>query len=124
MFLPFVFVVTLETCEAIAKLRRKLINISKSKTLFLDETHLKLSEAPSSTLVYPGQNEYVIVDDNTYYSKRFDMIACCSGEQVFPPIIYTPKERTDARVKGINTKMLIKYTGIDKSSVHLGKLSN
>jgi hypothetical protein len=96
-------------CESIAKLRRKLVNISKHKTLFLDETSLRLNEAPTSTLVAPGETEYVIVDDNSAYSKRFDMIACCSGSQVFPPIIYTPDERKLIGAKGINKKMLIKY---------------
>ncbi len=77
--------------------------------LFLDETALRLNEAPTSTLVAPNQTQYVVVEDNTAYSKRWDMIACCSGTQVFPPIIYTPKDRADAGVKGINKKMLIKY---------------
>jgi hypothetical protein len=106
----FVFFLVLKSsCTSIAKLRRKLQNISKRKVLFLDETALRLNEAPTSTLVAPGETEYVVVDDNTSYSKRFDMIACCSGAQVFPPVIYTPKERSDAGVRGINTKMLIIY---------------
>ncbi len=103
------FLVSKKSCNDIAKLRRKLVKISKRKILFLDETALRLSEAATTTLVHPGESEYVVVDDNTSYSKRFDMIACCSGTQVFPPIIYTPKERTDEGVKGINKKMLIKY---------------
>jgi hypothetical protein len=37
------------------------------------------------------------------------MIACINGEQVFAPCIYTPKDRADAGVKGINTEMLIDY---------------
>lgn len=42
-------------------------------------------------------------------AKRFDMIACCNGKQVFAPCIYTPKERSDVGVKGINTEMLVDY---------------
>jgi DDE superfamily endonuclease len=102
-------IVTKELCDAIEKIRRKLKNISKRKIIFIDETHLKLNEACRSTLVAPGENEYVIVNDNTSYSKRYDMIACCSGEQTFPCMIYTPNERTSMNVKGINKKMLIKY---------------
>lgn len=105
----FVFIVSIEHCESIAKLRHKLQHISKRKILFLDKTSLRLNEASTSTLVAPGETQYVIVEDNTNYSKRFDMIACCSGSQTFPPIIYTPKERTDAGVKGINKKMLHQY---------------
>jgi hypothetical protein len=35
------------------------------------------------------------------------MIACCTGKEILPPIIYTPDERKELNVKGI--KMLIKY---------------
>lgn len=108
-FLLSFCVVSLQTCESIAKLRRKLIHISKRKVCFLDESHLRLNAAPTSTLITPGQTEYVIVDDNTAYSKRWDMISCCSGSQVFLPIIYTPDERKLIGAKGINKKMLIKY---------------
>ena len=37
------------------------------------------------------------------------MIACCSGERVFPPIIFTPKERKELKVEGIRHWMLLKY---------------
>jgi hypothetical protein len=70
---------------------------------------MRLSEAPTRTLVYPAETEYVVVEDTTTYAKRFDMIACCTGKEVLPPIIYTPDERKEINVKGINTKMLIKY---------------
>ncbi len=103
------FLVSMKLCDDIAKLRRKLQRISKRKILFLDETHLRLNEAPRTTLMVPGETEYVIVEDNTTYSKRFDMIACCSGTQVFPPIIFAPDERKLIGTKGINKKMLHKY---------------
>jgi hypothetical protein len=96
-------------CDSIAELRRKIQRLNKANVLFLDETHMRLNEAPRTTLVYPGEKEYVVVDDTTSYAKRFDMIACCSGKKVLPPIIYTPEERKTLNVKGINTKMLITY---------------
>jgi hypothetical protein len=37
------------------------------------------------------------------------MIACVNGKQTFAPCIYSPKERSDAGVKGINTEMLVDY---------------
>jgi hypothetical protein len=77
--------------------------------LFLDETAIRVSEAPINTLVLPGETSYVVVDETTSYAKRFDMIACCSGTEHFPPIIYSPTERQAAKVKGINTKMLLTY---------------
>jgi hypothetical protein len=96
-------------CDQIAKKRRKLQKLSKSRVLFLDETAVRLSEAPTSTLVLPEQQPYVLATDTTSYAKRFDMIACISGDKTFAPCIYTPKERSDAGVKGINTEMLFDY---------------
>jgi hypothetical protein len=90
-------------------MRRKLQRISKSRVLFLDETAVRLSEAPTSTIVLPGEQTYVLVGETATYSKRFDMIACINGEQTFAPVIYTPKERSDAGAKGINTEMLVDY---------------
>jgi len=90
-------------------MRRKLQRIANDRVLFLDETAVRLSEAPTSTLVLPDQQPYVLATDTSSYAKRFDMIACCNGERVFAPTIYTPKERSDAGVKGINTEMLVDY---------------
>lgn len=101
--------VTSSHCDSIATVRRKLQRIAKDRVLFLDETAVRLSEAVTTTITLPGETKYVLVDDDTSYSKRFDMIACINGEQVFAPTIYTPKERSDAGVKGINTEMLIDY---------------
>lgn len=70
---------------------------------------MRLSEAPATTIVLPDEPKYVIVDDDTSYAKRFDMIACVNGKKAFAPVIYTPKERSDAGVKGINTDMLVDY---------------
>src|SRR6185437_14292633 len=90
-------------------MRKKIQRISKSNILFLDETHLRVNACPNYTLVAPGEHPYVIVDDTTQYAKRYDMIACCTSKEVFPSIIYSPTERKDSGVKGINTKMLITY---------------
>lgn len=90
-------------------MRRKLQRISKDRVIFLDETAVRLSEAPTSTLVLPDQQPYVLATETSAYSKRFDMIACCNSKQVFPPMIFTPAERSDSGVRGINKTMLIKY---------------
>lgn len=90
-------------------MRRRLQRISKSRVLFLDETAVRLSEAPTSTIVLPGEQPYVVVTDTSSYAKRFDMIACINGSKTFAPVIYSPAERSDAGVKGINTEMLIDY---------------
>ena len=101
--------VSASLCEQIAKMRRKLQRMSKERLLFLDETAVRLSEAPTSTLVLPGEQPYVLAEDTTSYAKRFDMIACINGKQTFAPTIYSPKERSAAGVKGINTEMLLDY---------------
>jgi hypothetical protein len=90
-------------------MRRKLQRISKDRVLFLDEVAVRLSEAPTGTIVLPGEQPYVLATDTTSYAKRFDMIACVNGKQTFAPTIYSPKERSDAGVKGINTEMLVDY---------------
>lgn len=96
-------------CDDIATLRRRLRRMSKSRLLFLDETAVRLSEAPTSTIVLPGEKQYVVVSDTSSYAKRFDMIACVNGDKTFAPVIYSPAVRSNAGVKGINTEMLIDY---------------
>jgi hypothetical protein len=90
-------------------MRRKLQRMSKNRTLFLDETALRLNEAPTSTVVLPGETAYVIVEDTTAYAKRYDMIACVNANKTFAPVIYSPAERSEAGVKGISTEMLVDY---------------
>jgi len=101
--------VGVDHCQAIADTRRKLQRIGLKHLLFLDESHLRVNEAPLTTLVAPGEKPYVIVDDTTQYAKRFDMIACCTSEKILPPIIFSPTERQQLGVKGINKKMLLDY---------------
>jgi hypothetical protein len=72
---------------------------------FLDETALRVNEAPTHTVVLPGDQSYVIAEDTTSYAKRFDMTACCTSKETLPPMIYAPDERR----KGITTDMLISY---------------
>lgn len=108
---PFCLTVTVsvEMCVGIAKLRRKLQKIPKSRLLFLDETAVRLSEASTSTLVLPHEQQYVLATETTSYAKRFDMIAAVSGNHIFAPSIYTPSERKDEKARGINTEMLLDY---------------
>jgi hypothetical protein len=47
-------------CDSVADLRRKIQKIGKNRLLFLDETAMRLNEAPTRTLVYPGESEYVL----------------------------------------------------------------
>ena len=88
---------------------RRLQRIPKRRVLFLDEVAVRVSEAATCTITLPGEQPFVIATDTSTYAKRFDMIACCNGERVFIPTIYSPSERSDAGVKGINTEMLIDY---------------
>jgi len=77
--------------------------------LFLDETSLRLSEAPTRTIVLPGEQSYVVATETSSYSRRYDMIACCTSDRVLLPKIYSPQERSDAGVKGINGAMLLQF---------------
>ena len=96
-------------CGDIARLRRQLKGLHKSKLLFLDETSLRVSAAPSSTLVAPGGTNYIVVKDTSSYAARYDMIACCSGDTVFPPMIFSPADRKEWGQDGISAEMLLDY---------------
>ena len=99
-------VVTSKMCDDIANVRRKIQRVSKKKILFMDEVSVKLNEQQNYTIVLPGEKSNVIATDTTSYSKRYDMIACCNGERVLPPVIFTPKDRVSQGVKGITKQML------------------
>lgn len=90
-------------------MRRKLQRNKSGHTLFLDETALRVSEAPTHTLVLPHQQPFVIVNETASYAARYDMIACCTSDRVLLPKIYSPEERSDAGVKGINGPMLHQF---------------
>lgn len=83
--------------------------MDNKRIIFLDETALRLSEGPRSTLVLPDESSFIEVEDTSSYAARYDMIACINGERVFPPMIYSPSDRARAGVQGINKKMLEKY---------------
>ena len=97
--------VSAELCEQIAAVRRKLQRIGKHHILFLDETHKREGDVDDYTLVLPGESPYIETSSTSSYSRRFDMIACCSGTTTLPPIIYSPSERD----KGVTRAMLLSY---------------
>lgn len=97
------------SCNAIADLRRKLQRVSNKNIIFLDETAMKVNEAPRRTLVARGEKSYAIVSENSSYAARYDMIAACVGDQVLPPIIYTPADRVRMGVSGITSQMLVDF---------------
>jgi len=82
---------------------------SKSRVLFLDETQLRLNAVRHRTLLAPGEQKYVVVEDTTAYAARYDMIACISGEGVLPPKIFSPEDRERLGVKGITKDMVNQY---------------
>lgn len=75
----------------------------------LDETYARVGIVPSRTLVAPGESAYVLVEDDSSYARRYDMIACCCYDRVFPPIIYSPEDRAELGVDGVKTFMLEQY---------------
>lgn len=98
-----------ELCDQIATIRRKLQRIDKRRLLFLDETALRLNAAPTHTIVLPGEQPYLIVEDDTSYAARFDMIAVCTGDRVLLPKIFSPRDRAEELAKGINRRMLLQF---------------
>jgi transposase len=97
--------VSADMCEQIAKVRRKLQRIGTGHILFLDETLKREGDVDNYSLFLPGQPPFIETSSTSKYAQRYDMIACCSGHAVLPPIIYSPKERQ----KGIDTAMLLSH---------------
>ena len=100
--------VSADMCEQIAKVRRKVQRIGIKHILFLDETHKREGDVDNLTIVLPHEPSSIATSSTSSYALRYDMIACCTGERVLPPIIYAPSERA----KGVNTDMLLEYIGI------------
>ena len=98
-----------DLCDQIADLRRKLQRIDKRRLLFLDEVALRLSAAPTSTIVLPGEQAWVVATETSAYAARYDMIAVCTADRVLLPKIFSPKERADAEARGINGSMLLQF---------------
>lgn len=94
-----------EACEEIAKVRRKLQRIGTGHILVLDETHKREGDVDAYSIFLPGEPPYIETSATSSYAARYDMIACCNGSSVLPPIIYAPKERG----KGVNQDMLLQY---------------
>jgi hypothetical protein len=94
-----------DLCEQIAKMRRKLQRIGTNHILFLDETHKREGDVQNYTIVLEGEPPYIETPATSAYALRYDMIACCSGRTVLPPIIYSHKERG----KGVTAEMLLAY---------------
>jgi hypothetical protein len=92
-------------CEEIANVRRKLQRIGTQHILVLDETHKREGDVDNYTIVLPGEPPFIETSTTSSYATRYDMIACCSGRTVLPPIIYSPKERG----RGVNQDMLLQY---------------
>jgi hypothetical protein len=61
-------------CDQIADMRRKLKRIDKRRLLFLDETALRLSAAPTHTIVLPGEQAYVVATETS----------CCDDSGAVP----------------------------------------
>lgn len=101
--------VNVTLCDDITDLRRKIRRIEINKTIFLDETALRLSDAPTHTIVAPDEQAFVEATETSAYSKRFDIIAACVCDQVLIPKIFTPTERRSTDVRGINRAMLVQF---------------
>lgn len=94
-----------ELCEQIARVRRKLQRIGIGHILFLDETHKREGDVDNYSIFLPGEPPIIETSATSSYAARYDMIACCSGHTVLPPVIYAPKERG----RGVNQDMLLQY---------------
>jgi hypothetical protein len=109
MFISLLCLVSASICDEIARMRRWCQRVSNDRLVFLDETAMKVNECLSTTLVMPGESEYVVVEDDTSYAARYDMIGCCTGKEMLPPIVYSPEDRASRSVDGIRSWMVNDY---------------
>lgn len=66
----------------------------------------------------PGESEYLVVDDDTTYAARYDMIGFCTGREMLPAIVYNPADRASRNVDGIRGWMANDYIE-DISAIHI-----
>jgi hypothetical protein len=97
--------VSADMCEEIATVRRKFQRIGSRHILVLDETHKRIGDVTTRTIVLPGESSFIESSATTHYAPRYDMIACCTSSEVLPPMIYAPSERG----RGVDTDMLLEY---------------
>lgn len=97
--------VSADMCEQIATVRRKFQRIGTRRILVLDETHRRIGDVTDRTIVLPGEPSTIETSATSHYAPRYDMIACCTSQEVMPPMIYSPKERG----RGVDTEMLLQY---------------
>jgi hypothetical protein len=95
--------------EEIAVVRKKIQRIAKQKLLVLDETHCRLSEVPTHSVVLPGESPTVTVTDTGAYAARIDMIGCIHTSGALPAFTLTPVQRQQEGVRGLTTNQLIHY---------------
>jgi hypothetical protein len=93
----------------VAQSRKDIQRIAKKKLLIFDETHCRISEVPTHTLVLPGQSPNVTVTDTGSYAARIDMFACIHESGPLPASTLGPIERKEEGVKGITTNLLVRY---------------
>jgi hypothetical protein len=105
-FFTFVFfIVSLQLCEDIANIRKKIQRIGKKYILFLDETYKREGDVDNYSIVLPNESSFIHTSSTTSYRPRYDMIACISGKTTLPPIIYSSSEREG----GVTQHMLLEH---------------
>jgi hypothetical protein len=74
----------------------------------IDEKNFLSNATPAYGLAPPGVTPTVEVDVELY-PLRFDVIDSCTVEEVGPYTVFSPEDREQLGVKGINYKMLVGY---------------
>lgn len=97
--------VSADLCEQIAAVRRKFQRVGSHRILVLDETFRREGDVTDRSIVLPGEPSTVETSTTSRYAPRYDMIACTTGKEVLPPMIYAPKERG----QGVDTRLLLQY---------------
>ncbi|CAF5161122.1 unnamed protein product, partial [Rotaria sp. Silwood1] len=91
---------------AISEFRKLLREINKDPLIFIDEVAIYSTMIPRRTLVAPGQQPLLLVQELSAYAKRFDFIAAINGSQPIACRTFTPEQRVSLRVKCFRQKVI------------------
>lgn len=89
--------------------RRKLRVLAKDRIIFLDETHIRETIHPTTTLALKGDKGKVLVQKPEAFAARLDIIAAATSEETLPLGLFGPKDRKRLGSKGITKAMFNGY---------------
>ncbi len=86
----------------IGQFRRSLQRIANDRLIFIDEIAIYSVMPPRKTLVAPGQKAFVLVEQPSAYSKRYDFIGAINGTGPIACMTLSPEDRKYRKISGVS----------------------